>query len=76
MESLIEKNSRASLPMAELSDKASDRLRKLIERKRKRDEDIVTSPGKAKRKAEVVDLLDVLRQSLGQAGKSTLQRSK
>ena len=76
MESLIEKNSRASLPMAELSDKASDRLRKLIERKRKRDEDIVTAPGKTKRKAEVVDLLDVLRQSLGQAGKSTRKRSK
>jgi DNA end-binding protein Ku len=76
MESLIEKKSRASLPMAELSDKASDRLRKLIERKRKRDENVVTAPGKTKRKAEVVDLLDVLRQSLGQAGKSTRQRSK
>ena len=76
MENFVSQRSRASVPAAELRDKASDRLLKLIERKRKRDENVVTAPGKTKRKAEVVDLVEVLRQSLGQSGKSAQRRAK
>jgi DNA end-binding protein Ku len=76
MENFIAHRSRASLPVAELRDKASDRLLKLVERKRKRDENVVTAPGKTKRKAEVVDLLDVLRQSLAQSGKTKGRASR
>jgi DNA end-binding protein Ku len=70
IDKLITQRSRASLPEAELKDKASDRMLKLVERKRKRKENVVGAPGKRKQKAEVVDLLEVLRQSLGkQSGK-------
>jgi DNA end-binding protein Ku len=76
IERLITQRSRAGLPNAELRDKASDRLLKVIERKRKRDENVVTAPGRSERKAEVVDLLEVLRQSLGQSGKSARSPAK
>jgi DNA end-binding protein Ku len=66
IERLITQRSRASLPEAELRDKASDRLLKLVERKRKSEENVVEAAGKGKKKAEVVDLLEVLRKSLGQ----------
>ena len=74
LEHLITQRSRASLPVSELRDKASDRLLKVIQRKRKHHENIVEVAGRGKRKAEVVDLLDVLRRSLGQAGKSARKR--
>ena len=76
LERLVTQKSRTSLPVSELRDKASDRLRKLIERKRKRDENVVSAPGAGKRKPEVIDLLEVLRQSLGQSGKSSRSRAK
>jgi DNA end-binding protein Ku len=76
IERFIAQRSRASLPTTELRDKASDRLLKLIERKRKRDENVVTAPGKSKRKAEVVDLVEVLRRSLGQSGKTAGRGAK
>ncbi len=76
IERLITQRSRASLPTGELRDKASERLLKVIERKRKRDDNVITAPGKGKKKAEVVDLLEVLRQSLGQSAKSTPRRAR
>jgi DNA end-binding protein Ku len=75
IERLITWRSRASLPIAELRDKSSERLLKLIERKRKRDDNVVSVPGKRKRKAEVVDLVEVLRQSLRPSGKPARRRA-
>lgn len=74
LERLITQKSRSSLPTAELRDKASDKLRKIIERKRKRAENVVAAPGGGKRKAEVIDIVDVLRRSLAQAGKASRAR--
>lgn len=71
MEKLIAQRSRDSLPEKEMRDKASERLLKIMKRKKKREENVVGSPGKAKQKAEVVDLLEVLRQSLGQQSASS-----
>jgi DNA end-binding protein Ku len=77
IDKLITQRSRASLPERELKDKASERMLKLVERKRKRQENVVGAPGKSKQKAEVVDLLEVLRQSLGnQSGKSAGRRAR
>ena len=75
IERLITQRSRANLPIAQLRDQESERLLKLIERKRKRQDNVVSAPGKRKRKAEVVDLLDVLRQSLRQSSKSARRRT-
>jgi DNA end-binding protein Ku len=77
MEKLITQRSRDRLPETELRDKASERLLKIVERKKKREENVVGSPGKAKGKSEVVDLLEVLRQSLGQQpGSAKRSRSR
>ena len=75
IEKLLSQRSRASLPEAELKDKASERLLKLVERKRKKDDNVVSTPGKGTKNAEVVDLLEVLRQSLSQSGKSDRRRA-
>jgi DNA end-binding protein Ku len=75
IEKLLTQRSRASLPESELRDKASERLMKVIERKRKKEENVVGAPAKGTKKAEVVDLLEVLRQSLNQSGKSERRRA-
>lgn len=76
LEKFITDHSRSSLPQTELKDKASERLLKLIERKRKKDENVVGTPVKGTKKGEVVDLLEVLRQSLSQSGKSEGKRAR
>lgn len=74
-ERIVTQRSRASLPTAELKDRDTDLLRKLIERKRKNEANVVEAPGKPKRKAEVVDLLEVLRRSLSEKGTSGVKRA-
>ena len=74
IEKLLTERSRPSLPESELKDKASERLMKLIERKRKKEENIVGAPARGAKKAEVVDLLEVLRQSLTARGESPGRR--
>jgi DNA end-binding protein Ku len=75
IEKLLNERSRPSLGESQLKDKASERLMKLIERKRKKEENIVGAPAGGARKAEVVDLLEVLRQSLSHSGKSERRRA-
>jgi DNA end-binding protein Ku len=75
-ERMISQRSRSSVPANELRDHETERLLKLVARKRKREEYVVEAPGRGKRKPEVVDLLEVLRQSLGESGKSTGRRAK
>ncbi len=73
-ERLIAQRSRASVPATELRDEEAERLKKLIDRKRKREENVIGAPGRGKRKAEVINLIDVLRKSLGETEKSTHRR--
>jgi DNA end-binding protein Ku len=75
-ERTIAQRSRASLPLAELRDEETERLRKLVERKRKTDKNVVETPGRGKRKAEVVDLLEVLRRNLAQTETSARRRKQ
>jgi DNA end-binding protein Ku len=76
LEHLITQRSRTSFPLKELRDDASDRLLRLVERKRKRDENVIAAPRRAKRKPEVVDLVEVLRRSLRESDKSSRSRAK
>ena len=76
LESFIGQHSRASLPEKELKDAASERLLKLVEKKRKSEENVIAARTKGKQRAQVIDLLDVLRQSLNQSAKSTKRRAK
>lgn len=76
LERVIAQRSRATLPTSELRDQQSDRLMKLIERKRKQEENVVGTPARNKRKAEVIDLVEVLRKSLGQPGKPSRKRAR
>ena len=75
-ERVIAQRSRASLPVAELRDKQNEQLLKIIERKRKSEKNVVEAPGRGKRKAEVVDLLEVLRRSLGETGASKRRQAR
>jgi DNA end-binding protein Ku len=73
-ERLITQRSRANVPAAELRDEESQRFRKLIDRKRKQEENVIEAPGRGKRKAEVIDLLDVLRKSLSESQKGARRK--
>jgi DNA end-binding protein Ku len=64
---VIEKRLRRTLPASELRDSATEQLRSLIERKRKRGKDVVATEARRKAKAEVIDLVEVLRRSLNKA---------
>jgi DNA end-binding protein Ku len=75
-ERTISQRSRASLPAPELRDHETERLLKLVERKRKRKENVVEVPARGKHKPEVVDLLEVLRQSLEGPKKLPKRRAK
>jgi DNA end-binding protein Ku len=74
-ERLIGQRSRSSLPTAELRDQQSEQLLKLVQRKRKSEKNVVEAPGGGKRKAEVIDLLDVLRQSLSKTQSAARARA-
>jgi DNA end-binding protein Ku len=75
-ERMIAQRSRASLPTAELRDEETERLLKLVQHKRKSEKNVVEAPVRGKRKAEVVDLLEVLRQSLSQTSPSSRSRAR
>ena len=70
MRGVISKSSQASVAARELADDYWKRLEALVEKKRKRNEDIVqpldTDNGEEENLAEMVDLVAVLRKSLGQ----------
>ena len=75
-ERIVAQRSRASLPMSELQDQQSRRLLALVQRKRKSEQNVVEAPRGRERKAEVVDLIDVLRKSLGASRTPVRRRSK
>jgi DNA end-binding protein Ku len=75
-ERVIVQRSKPSLPAARLRDDYTARLLGLVKRKRKSDENVVEAPGRGKRKAEVVDLIDVLRKSLSESEKPARRRKK
>lgn len=75
-ERIISGRAKSSVPAEELRDRETERLLKLVQRKRKRHENVVEAPGRAKQKAEVVDLLDVLRKALGQSQNGAKKRAK
>jgi len=64
LESYITQHSRAKLPLTAMRDKDSANLLKLVKRKQKTRKNIVSAGGGKKHKAEVIDILDVLRKSL------------
>jgi DNA end-binding protein Ku len=75
MRSAIGKATHASIATRELADDYWKRLEALVEKKRKRHQDVVKPPdsdeGEQENLAEVIDLVAVLRRSLGQSGPQT-----
>ena len=66
-ERLIEKHSAAHLSMKELKDEQTEKLLKLVEKKRKQHKDIVEVEVPEQEQGKVIDLMDALKKSL--AGK-------
>jgi DNA end-binding protein Ku len=70
-ESAIKKLARKTLDLQELRDEYADAMLELIEQKSKKDKDVVESEAPTRKKpAQVVDLMEVLKSSLGQNRKS------
>ena len=66
-EKIIAKNSDKHLSLSELKDEQTDRLLKLVEKKRKQHKDVVEVEAPERDEGKVVDLMEVLKKSL--AGK-------
>lgn len=69
-ERVIKQRAKSTLPAAALRNGEADRLLKLVKRKQKSEKNVVQAKGREKQKAQVVDLLEVLRQSLNKPKKS------
>jgi len=69
-QSAIAKLTKKTLGLSEMRDEYADAMLKLIEKKQARHKDIVESEAPQKRPAKVVDLMEVLKQSLSQSRKS------
>jgi DNA end-binding protein Ku len=61
---IIDKHSARDLPRKELQDQRIAQLLKLVEKKRKRNEDVVQAPEAETRRAEVMDILTLLKRTL------------
>jgi DNA end-binding protein Ku len=61
---IIDKHSARDLPRKELQDQRIAQLLKLVEKKRKRNEDVVQAPEAETRRAEVLDILTLLKRTL------------
>lgn len=66
-EGIISKHSAKTLPLSQLKDERTERLLKLIERKRSRHKDVVEVEEPKRQAGKVIDLVEVLKKSL--AGK-------
>lgn len=73
-ERTIVQRSRTSAPAGALRDGEVARLLKLVKRKQRSAKNVVAAPGRGKLEPEVVDLVEVLRKSLRESGKSTARR--
>jgi DNA end-binding protein Ku len=60
----IEKNASDDLPRDRMHDERIQQLQKLVEKKRSRNEDVIRAPVEEARRAEVVDILTLLKQTL------------
>jgi DNA end-binding protein Ku len=69
MEKWIAGHEAKTIPRKELTNREADQLRRLAEKKAARRKDVVGRAKRGKDKAAVVDLLDVLRQSLESSAK-------
>jgi DNA end-binding protein Ku len=70
-ETAIKRSAKKTLDLQELRDDYADATLKLIEQKRKKHKDVVESEAAPRQKpAQVVDLMEVLKSSLGQSKKS------
>jgi DNA end-binding protein Ku len=71
-EAAITRATKKTIDTKEMRDEYAEAMLKLIEKKRVRDKDVIeTGEGRQRRPAKVVDLMEVLKQSLAQGGKST-----
>jgi DNA end-binding protein Ku len=69
-ERLIAKHSVRALPLGELKDEKTDRLLKLIEKKRARHQDVVTVAESDRNEGKVVDIMEALKKSLARKRKA------
>ncbi len=69
-ERLITKHSVRALPLGELKDEKTDRLLKLIEKKRARHQDVVKVAESDRAEGKVVDIMEALRKSLARKRKA------
>lgn len=75
-ESAIASLSKKTLDLSEMHDEYAQGMLKLIEKKRREHEDVVESAPAPKRSAQVVDLMEVLKRSLGEDRKTKRQVSR
>jgi DNA end-binding protein Ku len=69
-EKIIEKNSARQLSLKELKDEQTERLKKLVERKRAQHKDVVEIDEPDRDEGKVVDLMEVLKKSLARKRKA------
>jgi DNA end-binding protein Ku len=69
-ESAIAKQTKKSIDLKEMHDEYAVALLKMIEKKAARQKDVVAAEGSRRKPAHVVDLMEVLKQSLGEKTKS------
>jgi DNA end-binding protein Ku len=75
-ERLISQRSRSSITAKDLRNEDAERVRRLIARKRKSQKNVIEGPKRRKAPAEVIDLVEVLRRSLGHNAKTSRRPAK
>jgi DNA end-binding protein Ku len=70
-ERLISQRSRSSVAAKDLRNEDAEGIKKLIARKRKSRKNVIEGPKRRKAPAEVIDLVEVLRRSLGESTKQS-----
>jgi DNA end-binding protein Ku len=69
-ETTIMKETKKNIDTRQMRDEYAESMMKLIEKKRARHKDVVKAEHEKRRPAQVVDLMEVLKRSLGQGGRS------
>jgi non-homologous end joining protein Ku len=64
------KETKKNIDTRQMRDEYAESMMKLIEKKRARHKDVVKAEHEKRRPAQVVDLMEVLKRSLGQGGRS------
>ncbi len=79
MEAVIKRHAAAKLAPKELEDRYADQLLALVKQKERANQDVVEAPANDESdeaSADIIDLMEVLRASLGKSGSGTRKAAK